>query len=129
MLNNAFSKFDRNGDGKLNAEEFKNFNETLKPGIALDKDGHSTVDYSTAMDQNSDKMITRDEMNATGVLMPTKLTDDSLKAMFDYLLSKGDSSALAAAATLRPEAERQSKYSLMDRMASPLARSVRRPVG
>jgi Ca2+-binding EF-hand superfamily protein len=108
MLNNAFSKFDRNGDGKLNAEEFRNFNEILKPGIALDKDGRPTVDYSTAMDRDADMMITRDEMNSTGVLMPAKLTDDSLQAMFNYLLAKADSSALAAAAALKPEPDRQS---------------------
>ena len=108
MLNNAFSKFDRNGDGKLNAEEFRNFNEILKPGIALDKDGRPTVDYSTAMDRDADTMITRDEMNSTGVLMPAKLTDDSLQAMFNYLLAKADSSALAAAAALKPEPDRQS---------------------
>ena len=108
MLNNAFPKFDRNGDGKLNAEEFRNFNEILKPGIALDKDGRPTVDYSTVMDRDADTMITRDEMNATGVLMPAKLTDDSLQAMFNYLLAKADSSALAAAAALKPEPDRQS---------------------
>jgi Ca2+-binding EF-hand superfamily protein len=108
MLNNAFSKFDRNGDGKLNAEEFRNFNEILKPGIALDKDGRPTIDYSTAMDRDADTMITRDEMNSTGVLMPAKLTDDSLQAMFNYLLAKADSSALAAAAALKPEPDRQS---------------------
>lgn len=108
MLNNAFSKFDRNGDGKLNAEEFRNFNEVLKPGIALDKDERPTVDYSTAMDRDADTMITRDEMNSTGVLMPAKLTDDSLEAMFNYLLAKADSSALAAAAALKPEPDRQS---------------------
>lgn len=108
MLNNAFSKFDRNGDGKLNGEEFRNFNEILKPGIALDKDGRPTVDYSRVMDQDADTMITRDEMNATGVLMPAKLTDDSLGAMFTYLLTKADSSALAAAAVLKPELDRQS---------------------
>jgi Ca2+-binding EF-hand superfamily protein len=108
MLNNAFSKFDRNGDGKLNAEEFRNFNEILKPGIALDKDGRPTVDYSTAMDRDADTMITRDEMNSTGVLMPAKLTDDSLQAMFNYLLAKADSSALAAAAALQPEPDRES---------------------
>jgi Ca2+-binding EF-hand superfamily protein len=108
MLNNAFSKFDRNGDGKLNAEEFRNFNEVLKPGIAVDNDGRPTVDYSTAMDRDADTMITRDEMNATGVLMPAKLTDDSLGAMFNYLLSKADSSALAAATALKPEPDRQS---------------------
>ena len=40
--------------------------------------------------------------------MPAKLTDDSLEAMFNYLLSKADSSALAAAAALKPEPNRQS---------------------
>jgi Ca2+-binding EF-hand superfamily protein len=108
MLNNAFSKFDRNGDGKLNAEEFRNFNEILKPGIALDKDGRPTIDYSTAMDRDADTMITRDEMNSTGVLMPGKLTDVSLEPMFNYLLAKAGSSALAAAAALKPEPDRQS---------------------
>jgi Ca2+-binding EF-hand superfamily protein len=108
MLNNAFSKFDRNGDGKLNAEEFRNFNEILKPGVALDKDGRPTVDYSTVMDRDADTTITRDEMNATGVLMPAKLTDDSLEAMFNYLLAKADSSALATAAALQPEPDRES---------------------
>ena len=108
MLNNAFSKFDRNGDGKLNAEEFRNFNEILKPGIALDKDGRPTVDYSTAMDRDADTMITRGEMNSTGVLMPAKLTDDSLRRCSNYLLAKADSSALAAAAALKPEQDRES---------------------
>ena len=108
MLNNAFSKFDRNGDGKLNAEEFRSFNEILKPGIAVDKEGRATIDYSTGMDRDADKMITRDEMNATGVLMPAKLTDDSLEAMFNYLLSKGDPSALTAAVILKPEPDPQS---------------------
>jgi Ca2+-binding EF-hand superfamily protein len=108
MLNNAFSKFDRNGDGKLNAEEFRSFNEILKPGIAVDDDGRPTIDYGTAMDRNADKLITRDEMNATGVLMPAKLTDNSLEAMFNYLLSKGDPTALAAAAILKPELEARS---------------------
>jgi hypothetical protein len=108
MLNNAFSKFDRNGDGKLNAEEFRSFNEILKPGIAVDDDGRPTIDYGRAMDRNADKLITRDEMNATGVLMPAKLTDISLEAMFSYLLSKGDPTALAAAAILKPEPEARS---------------------
>lgn len=36
MLNNAFEKFDKDRDGKLNSDEFKTFNEILKPGIATD---------------------------------------------------------------------------------------------
>ncbi len=101
MLNNAFSKFDRDGDNKLNSEEFRTFNEILKPGIAVDKNDRPTVDYSKTMDFNSDGLVTRDEMNSTGILMPARLTDDSLKMILNYLSLKEDPSAIAAAAILK----------------------------
>jgi Ca2+-binding EF-hand superfamily protein len=101
MLNKAFSKFDRDGDDKLSSEEFRNLNEILKPGIAVDKDDRPTVDYSKTMDFNSDGLITRDEMNSTGVLMPARLTDESLKMILNYLALKEDPSAIAAAAILK----------------------------
>jgi Ca2+-binding EF-hand superfamily protein len=101
MLNNAFSKFDRDGDAKLNPEEFRSFNEILKPGIAVDRNDLPTVDYSKTMDRDSDGVVTRDEMNCTGVLMPARLTDDSLKMILNYLSLKEDPSAIAAAAILK----------------------------
>jgi Ca2+-binding EF-hand superfamily protein len=105
MLNNAFTRFDRDRDGKLNHEEFNAFNEILKPGIAVSEDGEPTVDYSQAMDRDADKMITQEEMNSTGVLMPARLTDDSLEAILNHLLLDGGKSALAAAALLKTGAE------------------------
>jgi len=108
MLNNAFTRFDRDRDGTLNSDEFKAFNEILKPGIAVSEDGHPTVDYSQVMDRNANKMITRDEMNSTGVLMPARLTDDNLEAILNHLLLDGGKSALAAASLLKSGAEGES---------------------
>ncbi len=69
MLNNAFAKLDRNGDGKLNSDEFKTFNEILKPGVATDEQGKPTIDYSERMDHDGDGMVSQNEMNTTGLLM------------------------------------------------------------
>lgn len=69
MLNNAFGKFDKDGDGKLNSDEFKTLNEILKPGIATDEQGKPTVDYSERMDHDGDGLVSQDEMNTKGVLM------------------------------------------------------------
>ena len=46
MLNNAFTKLDRDGDNKLNADEFADFNQVLMPGLKLDDNGKPTVDMS-----------------------------------------------------------------------------------
>lgn len=100
MLNNAFAKFDRDGDGKLNADEFKTFNEILKPGIAVDDSGKPTVDYGERMDHDGDGMVSQDEMNTTGLVMPADLCDPSLKSMLDYLHLSQDPLALEAAAIL-----------------------------
>jgi Ca2+-binding EF-hand superfamily protein len=104
MLNNAFAKFDKDGDGKLNGDEFKRFNEILNPGIAVDETGAPTVDYRERMDHNADGAISQEEMSTTGVLMPATLTDPSLKSMLYYLSLQTDPSAVEAAAILR-EAE------------------------
>ncbi len=103
MLNKAFEKLDRDGDGKLNSEEFKTFNEILKPGIATDDHGTPTIDYSEPMDHDGDGLVSQDEMNSTGLLMPAELCDPSLKSMLDYLLLKVDPSAIEAAALLKDE--------------------------
>lgn len=100
MLNNAYTKCDRDGDSKLNSEEFANFNEVLSPGVKLDDNGKSTVDMKARMDHDGDGNVDREEMNTTGVLMPADLCDPGLKSMINYLHLKGDSSALAAAAVL-----------------------------
>jgi hypothetical protein len=106
MLNNAFAKFDKDGDGKLNSNEFKKFNEILKPGTATEEQGKPTVDYSGRMDHDGDGLLSQDEMNTTGLLMPAALCDSSLKSMRDYLLLKADPSALEAAALLEDEADK-----------------------
>jgi Ca2+-binding EF-hand superfamily protein len=100
MLNNAFTKFDRDGDDKLNSEEFANFNEVLKPGLKLDDKGNPTVDMNEKMDHDRDGFVSRDEMDSTGVLMPANLTDSTLKSMLDYLHLQVDPAALQAAAIL-----------------------------
>ena len=103
MLDNDFSKFDRNNDDALDSEEFQSFNEILKPGIALDANGKPTTDYSIRMDHNSDCMITRQEMETTGVLMPASLTDPTLGKMWDYLSARTDDPAAQAAAAILKE--------------------------
>ncbi|MCW0001006.1 hypothetical protein OE766_22490 [Pararhizobium sp. YC-54] len=64
MLNNAFAKFDKDGDGK--------------PGIANDEQGKPTVDYSERMDPDGDGLVSQDEMNTTGLLKPAALCDPTL---------------------------------------------------
>lgn len=53
------------------------------------------------MDRDTNKVITWDEMNSKGVLMPAKLTDDSLEAILNHLLLDGGKSALAAESLLK----------------------------
>jgi hypothetical protein len=90
----------------LNSDESKTFNEILKPGIATDEQGKPTVDYNERMIHDDDGMVSQDEMNTTGLLMPAALCDTSLKSMLDYLLLKADPSALEAAALLEDEADK-----------------------
>jgi Ca2+-binding EF-hand superfamily protein len=105
MLNKAFTKFDRDGDDRLNSEEFANFDEVLKPGLKLDDQGNPTVDMKAKMDQDGDGFVDRAEMDSTGVLMPANLTDSTLKSMLDYLHLKVDPAALQAAAILERGSE------------------------
>jgi Ca2+-binding EF-hand superfamily protein len=105
MLNNAFTKFDRDGDDKLNSEEFASFNEVLKPGLKLDDKGNPTVDMNAKMDHDGDGLVDRDEMDSTGVLMPSNLTDSTLKSMIEYLHLKVDPAAIQAAAILEGDSK------------------------
>jgi Ca2+-binding EF-hand superfamily protein len=100
MLDKAFLKFDKNGDGKLDQSEFAGFNEILKPGNALDDNGKPKTDYSKLMDKNGDGSITQDEMDHTGVLMPASLTSDNFANMVSYLKAEGTTASLDAAALL-----------------------------
>ena len=103
MLDNAFGKFDRDKDGKLDGTEFQSFYEVLKAGVALDDKGRPTVsaqDYRDRMDTNSDGGVTLSEMRGTGVLMPADLTDESMKSMLDHLFAQTTANALAAAQQL-----------------------------
>lgn len=106
MLNNAFGKFERDGDGKLNSDEFTTFNEILKPGIDTDEQGKPTIDYSERMEHDGDRLIIQDEMNSKGVLMPADLGDPSLKSVLAYLLLKADPLAIEAAALLKNEGDK-----------------------
>jgi len=103
MLNNAFTKFDRNKDGKLSADEFKGFNEVLKPGVAVDAQGKPTIDFSKTMDKDKDGSISRDEMNQTNMLVPAQISDPSLKSTLEFLLSRHTTDATAAALILQGE--------------------------
>lgn len=108
MLNNAFTKFDRDGDDKLNSTEFANFNEVLKPGLKLDDKGNPTVDMNAKMDHDGDGFVDRGEMDSTGVLMPADLTDSTLKSMLDHLHLQLDPAALQAAAILEEGTDKNS---------------------
>ena len=103
MLDNAFSKLDRDKDGKLDGEEFQSFYEVLKAGVAVDDKGRPTVsaqDFRDRMDTDADGSVTLTEMQATGVLMPAELTDESLHPMVDYLLAQATGNAALAASRL-----------------------------
>jgi Ca2+-binding EF-hand superfamily protein len=107
MLGNAFNKYDRNKDGALDSDEFRSFNEILKPGIATDENGKPTIDYDSVMDHDGDGMVTEDEMQSTGVLMPAYLTDPTLDKMWQYLSTRSDRDATAAADILREGGDRE----------------------
>jgi Ca2+-binding EF-hand superfamily protein len=105
MLNNAFTKLDRDGDNKLNADEFADFNQVLMPGLKLDDNGKPTVDMQARMDHNGDGFVDRDEMNTTGVLMPADMCDPSLGSIINYLHLKGDDAALRAMTMLESDTQ------------------------
>ena len=48
MLNNAFGKFDKDGDGKLNSDEFKTFNEIpVSPPMSRESQPSTTANVWT----------------------------------------------------------------------------------
>ncbi|WP_434729553.1 EF-hand domain-containing protein [Rhizobium binae] len=101
MLNKAFAKFDRDGDSKLTGDELNNFDQILKPGVALDDHGRATVDMKQKLDYNGDGAVDLDEMNSTGILMPASMCDTDFSSLLGYLRAKTDDpAALQAAAIL-----------------------------
>ncbi|HJS14692.1 MAG TPA: EF-hand domain-containing protein [Rheinheimera sp.] len=96
MLNKAFGKMDENKDNQLDQNEFSKFNEILKPGIAQDAKGNPTTDYWQRMDHDQDGVVTREEMNSTGVLMPSALCGDDMSAMIKYLKAQQQNEMLQA---------------------------------
>ena len=103
MLNNAFSKLDRDHSGSLDKGEFGSLYEILKPGIATDKSGKLLVSEAQEfqrMDHNADGKVSQSELDTTDVLMPASLTDDSLGAMLEHLKLLDTISARAAASLL-----------------------------
>lgn len=103
MLANAFNKFDKDGDGKLNAQEYRSFYEILKPGIALDEHKQPLIseqDYRARMDADSDGLVSSSEALGATVLMPADLTSESLDSMLQYLVKLGTDNSLAAASSL-----------------------------
>ncbi|ASP99397.1 hypothetical protein CN065_14095 [Sinorhizobium meliloti] len=100
MLNKAFAKFDRDGDGKLKSDELDNFDQLLRPGVALDDNGRPTVDMKQKLDHNGDGAVDQGEMNSTGILMPADLSSTDFTSLLGYLHAKTDPAALQAAAIL-----------------------------
>lgn len=128
MLNSAFDKFDRNGDGKLNRAEFESFNEILKPGTATDDLGRPLVNYEENMDQNGDDSVTKDEMNSTTVLMPASLTDSSFSQMISTLKSRPERKRHSLLPSLQPTRATQPRSDLSygDQDTARAATTVRR---
>ncbi|MDX0684421.1 hypothetical protein GOD51_20930 [Sinorhizobium medicae] len=101
MLNKAFAKFDRDGNNKLSGDELNNFDQILRPGVALDDNGRPTVDMKQKLDHNGDGAVDLDEMNSTGILMPANMCDTDFSSLLGYLCAKADDpAALQAAAIL-----------------------------
>ncbi|MDX0432863.1 hypothetical protein GOC91_15375 [Sinorhizobium medicae] len=101
MLNKAFAKFDRDGNNKLTGDELNNFDQILRPGVALDDNGRPTVDMKQKLDHNGDGAVDLDEMNSTGILMPANMCDTDFSSLLGYLRAKADDpAALQAAAIL-----------------------------
>ncbi|TDK39251.1 hypothetical protein E2F50_03770 [Rhizobium deserti] len=100
MLNGAFGKFDRNGDGKINGDEVSAFDEMLRPGVPTDGMGRPKFNYSDRMDQDGDSAVTREEMSSATVLMPANLTDTNFSRMVSYLQDQNTKEAFLAASIL-----------------------------
>jgi len=101
LLSTAFAKLDCNKDGKLDRAEFNSFYEVLKPGTACDEEGQLNMtsnDYFKRMDSNRDGTVTEEEVQDSGVLMPSELcSDGSIDMLLQYLQQQlSETAALAA---------------------------------
>lgn len=103
MLENAFTRIDRNQDKKLDAEEYKSFYEILRNGIAMDKDNQPVItdkQFFERMDHNGDGGVTSEEMHSTPFLMRADLCDPSLDNMIAWLREQSTEAATLAAQLL-----------------------------
>jgi Ca2+-binding EF-hand superfamily protein len=106
MLDNAFSRFDRNQDKKLDSEEYKSFYEILRNGIAMDKNNQPVVSdkqFFERMDHNGDGGVSNEEMHSTNFLMRADLCDPSLDKMIAWLREQSTEAATLAAQLLASE--------------------------
>lgn len=106
MLDNAFSRIDRNQDKKLDAEEYKSFYEILRNGIAIGNNGQpvtSEKQFFERMDHNGDGGVSSEEMHSTPFLMRADLCDPSLDNMIAWLREQSTESAALAAQLLANE--------------------------
>ena len=106
MLDNVFTRIDRNQDKKLDAEEYKSFYEVLRNGIALDKNNQPVVtdrQFFERMDHNGDGGVTSEEMHSTNFLMRADLCDPSLDNMIAWLREQSTEAATLAAQLLASE--------------------------
>lgn len=109
LLANAYVKFDRDKDGRLDRGEFQSFHEILKPGIACDEENQPTLtssDYFKRMDANRDGGVTSEEVLSTGVIMPSALCGDgSIDAMLQFLQQQNSETAALATTYLLEKEE------------------------
>jgi Ca2+-binding EF-hand superfamily protein len=106
MLDNAFSRFDRNQDSKLDKEEYTSFYEMLRNGIALGLDNKPVVSekqFFERMDHNGDASVSNEEMHGTNFLMRADLCDPSLDNMIQWLREQSTEAATLAAQLLATE--------------------------
>lgn len=106
MLDNVFTRIDRNQDKKLDAEEYKSFYEVLRNGIAMGNDNKPVVsekEFFERMDHNGDGGVSNEEMHNTPFLMRADLCDPSLDNMIAWLREQSTEAATLAAQLLANE--------------------------
>ena len=106
MLDNAFDRFDRNQDKKLDGAEYKSFYEILRSGIAMNKDNQPVVSekqFFERMDHDGNGSVDNQEMHSTPFLMRADLCDPSLDAMIQWLREQSTEAATLAAQLLATE--------------------------
>ena len=106
MLDNVFTRIDRNQDKKLDAEEYKSFYEVLRNGIAMGNDNKPVVsekEFFERMDHNGDGGVSNEEMHSTTFLMRADLCDPSLDNMITWLREQSTEAATLAAQLLANE--------------------------